>query len=543
MQNNFITLLPPILVIILAYLTHRVVLSLFTGLFVSSLIYNNFAILASIKNVFKTIWDTSEIGNLTSFSNFLESTTILLFLFLIILGIIISLLTYSGSTQAFQTYVNKKIKTAKMAQFASMLISNLFAIDDYFICVSVGAIMHPVTDKLRIARIKLAFIVNSLASTLAVILPISSWSATITLNISNSNVSNLPKNNPIIISDPFYLYLSVIPFIFYSFIVISGVWFIIKNDISFGPLKKHETIAKETGNLFGGRKIEEKKIKRSNNKKSHIIDFILPISLLISSIIIFILYTGNYYMLGGSNDLLKAIQEGNPVLSLILGCSLTLIFTIIFLITKKSIQIKDLPYIFWDGIMFLAPSICVLLLAWSFAHILNYQLLTGNFLASLLIKYVNIKILPVLFFIISLLTSVGISSAWGTMAIMIPIAINMLASFSNMPQPIPVSLVPMIYPVLGAILSGAVAGNHMAPVSDTIITTSRSCKIPFIDLVKAQNICTIPPLIATAFAFLIAGFLVNVFPPKIIFVVSLSSGVILNFLILKFKNKNKPHPN
>lgn len=539
MQNSLITVLPPILVIFLAYLTHRIVTSLLIGILVSSLIYNNFAIIDSIKNVLNVLWNTTEIGNLTSLNGFLESSGIMLFIFLLILGAIITLLTYSGSAEAFQNYINKKIKTAKGAQTASLLISNLFSIDDSFGCVSVGAIMHPITDKFKIARTKLAFLVNSLAPTMTIIVPISSWSAVIVSNISSAKVSTILKTKPLIFSDPFYLYLGVIPFIFYSFIMITAVWFMVKYNISFGLLKKHENIAETTGNLFGGREHTPKKTKRSDNTESHIIDFVLPIVFLISSILIFILYTGHFALFGGHNNLLQAIQQGKPVLALMFGGLLTFIFSSIFLIAKKSIKITDIFHITIEGFMLLLPSICVLILAWAFADILNHQLLTGNYLAYLLLKYINIKLLPVLFFIITLITAVGISSAWGAMAITIPIAINILASFFSRVQPIPVADIPIIYPLLGAILSGAVSGNHISPASDTIIITARSCGIPFIDLVRAQSTYSIPPLICTAFAFLISGFLVGVLPLKFVLLISLGSGILLNFLILKFKNSNK----
>ncbi|MBU4269836.1 hypothetical protein KJ644_02690 [Candidatus Dependentiae bacterium] len=540
MQNSIITLLPPIIVITLAFFTHRIISSLVIGLLTASLIYNNFAIIDSIKNVIKVIWDTSQLQNLTSINGLFESNSILLFLFLIILGILITLLSHSGGSQAFQNYINKKIKTSQGAQMASLLLSKLFSIDDSFSCVSVGSIMRPITDKFKVSRTKLAFLINSLAPALAVLIPISSWSAIIILNINNAKISDILKTKPLIYCDPFYLYLGVIPFTFYSIITILSSWFIIKKNISFGILKKHETIANSTGNLFGGKepdKIKDQELTTPENQ-AHIFDFIFPIISLISSIVIFMLYTGKFFLFGGSNNFIAAIKDSHPVLALMLGSLFTLLLTLILLKIRKTIKLKNLGLITYEGAMLLAPAIITLILAWSFSEILNSQLLTGKYLASVLLKYVNLKFLPLMMLLITTIISIGIGSAWGAMAIMIPIAVNMLASFTNIESPIPVQQLPMIYPLLGAILSGAVSGNHLSPTSDTIIISSRSCGIKLIDLVKAQAAYSFPVLFSSAIAFLLSGLIIEITPLPLVFAISLFSGLFTNFIILKIRNKN-----
>ncbi len=540
MQDSIITLLPPIIVITLAFFTHRIISSLIIGLLTASLIYNNFAIIDSIKNVIKVIWDTSQLQNLTSINGLFESNSILLFLFLIILGILITLLSHSGGSQAFQNYINKKIKTSQGAQMASLLLSKLFSIDDSFSCVSVGSIMRPISDKFKVSRTKLAFLINSLAPALAVLIPISSWSAIIILNINNAKISDILKTKPLIYCDPFYLYLGVIPFTFYSIITILSSWFIIKKNISFGILKKHETIASSTGNLFGGKepdKIKDQELTTPENQ-AHIFDFIFPIISLISSIVIFMLYTGKFFLFGGSNNFIAAIKDSHPVLALMLGSLFTLLLTLILLKIRKTIKLKNLGLITYEGAMLLAPAIITLILAWSFSEILNSQLLTGKYLASVLLKYVNLKFLPLMMLLITTIISIGIGSAWGAMAIMIPIAVNMLASFTSIKSPIPVQQLPMIYPLLGAILSGAVSGNHLSPTSDTIIISSRSCGIKLIDLVKAQAAYSFPVLFSSAIAFLLSGLIIEIAPLPFVFAISLFFGLFTNFIILKIRNKN-----
>lgn len=537
MQNSLITVLPPIIVLVLAFITHRILFSLAVGILTGTLIANDFAIIPAIKNAIITVWNTTQIGQIKSVESFFQSENMMFFVFLIILGAIITLMTYSGGATAYRNFVRKKIKTKKGAQASSLILSCFFFLDDYFGCVTVGSVMHPLTDKFKIAKTKIAFLVNSMAPTLAIIIPISSWSAAIVMNISNAGVSDIIKNKPVIFADPFYLYLAVIPFIFYSFIMISSTWFIVFSNISFGLMKKHESIAEKTGNLFAGKKSIVQDIKTSKHSKQKMIDFLLPISLIISSIFLLILYTGNYHLLGGTNDFVTAIQTGNPIVALLVGSIFTLVVSILFFILKKTIKINDIFHILSGGINLLGSSIILLILAWSFTDIINVQLMTGHYLASVFIKYVSIKLLPLLFFFITSLTAVAIGSAWGSMAIMIPISIQMLASFSTGNTLIPVESVPMIYPLLGAILSGAVTGNHLSPTSDTMVMSARSCGAHHMDHVRTQHTYSIPAVFSTAITFLLAGILIVSYPIKIVLPICFASGILLNFGILVLRNK------
>jgi tetracycline resistance efflux pump len=537
MQNSLITLLPPLIVIAAAFLTQRIILSLFIGIISGTLIANDFALIPAIKSTLTTIWNTTEIGNVNSLKTFFESNNIILFLFLLVLGIIISLLTYSGSANAYRNFIEKKVKTKKGVSISSLILSKFFFLDDHFSCVTVGSVMHPLADKFKMAKVKTAYLVNTLAPTLAIIVPISSWCAAIVLNIENSGVSDILKDKPTIFADPFYLYLSVIPFIFYSFITIISTWFITLNNISFGQMKTHEKIAEVKENLFGGKNPIKQRLKVNKNSSSSLIDFLLPLILLISSIAFLILYTGNYHLFGGTNNFIIALQKGSPITSLFLGSLFTLIFTTTMYLIKNKIRIKDLGPVAWDGINLLAPSLILLILAWSLTDVLNNQLLTGRYLAELFVQYANIELLPFLFYFVTMFTAIAIASAWGAMAIMIPIGIQMLASFVNMPTPIDINTIPMIYPLLGAILSGAVSANHISPTSDTVVMTSRSTGAYHIDHVKTLHTYTIPAVISTAISFLLAGILIKNFGIKLSLLISFSTGILLNFGILTIRNR------
>lgn len=537
MQNSLITLLPPLIVITVAFLTQKIILSLFIGIISGTLIANDFAIIPAIKNAMLTIWNTTEIGNIKNIKTFFESSNIILLLFLLVLGIIISLLTYSGSANAYRNFIEKRIKTKKGICISSLILSKFFFLDDHFSCVTVGSVMYPLTDKFKIAKVKIAYLVNTLAPTLAIITPISSWCAAIVLNIQNAGVSDILKDKPTIFADPFFLYLGVVPFIFYSFITIISTWFITLKNISFGQMKKQENIAEKTGNLFCGKKAIKQNLKVNKNSSKSLIDFLLPLGLLITSITFLILYTGNYHLFGGTNNFIMALQKGSPITSLFLGSLGTLIFTTIMYLIEKKIKTKDLGHIIGEGINLLAPSLIILVLAWALTNVLNTQLMTGHYLAQLFVKYASIQLLPFLFFFVTMLTAIAIASAWGAMAIMIPIGIQMLASFVNIPTPIDINAIPMIYPLLGAILSGAVSANHISPISDTVVITSRSTGAYYIDHVKTLHTYIMPAIISTAISFLIAGLLIKPIGLKISLLISISVGILLNLSILIIRNK------
>ncbi|MBD3273573.1 hypothetical protein GF385_04470, partial [Candidatus Dependentiae bacterium] len=244
-----------------------------------------------------------------------------------------------------------------------------------------------------------------------------------------------------------------------------------------------------------------------------------------------------YYILGGKNNFVQALQQGNPVLALAVGGLFTLIVSFLYFLIKKRINFKNILEICIEGIKLLGPSIFVLILAWSLTDILNDQLLTGKYLAGIFIKYVNIKFLPLLFFFITSLTAVAIGSAWGSMAIMIPISIQMLASFLNGNSMIPVQAIPMIYPLLGAILSGAVTGNHLSPTSDTMVMSARSSNAYHMDHVRTQHTYSFPAVFSTATTFLLSGILIAKYPIQMVLLICIVFGISLNFGILFLRNK------
>jgi tetracycline resistance efflux pump len=536
MLNSWIVLIPPVLVVIMAATTQRVFLSLFSGIFSALFILNDYCVYKTLRQMIVKIWETTELGTITSWTSFWDAWYLFICLFLIVLGILIVVLRVSGGAYAYGTFVKKYIKTDKHAEIALMLLSYLFFVDEYYASLTVGSVMQMVTDKFKIPRIKLAVLINSVAPSLVVLFPVSSWVAHIMLQLKKSGLS--PKNvaGTHILGDPFTVYLQIIPFIFYACIVVISLWFMVLRRISFGVIRKAEQITEKTGNVFLGKKplkgssdIPSEKVIAS----SSLIDFLFPILTLFVTAFAAFLYFGNSSLFGGSATVIEAFQNSQAAAALFTSSFATMLISIFFLITHKKLNVKQVPSLFWEGISLMGPSVLALILIWTLSNLIRTDLGTGHYLAHLLLGHVNISLLPFMFFLVSVLVSSGMGSAWGTMGIMISIGIPMLLTFSQTQAPTVVAELPMLFPLMGSIISGSVVGNHFSPISDTTLMSSISTGISHIDLVRAQIDFALPCVISAGVSFLCAGFFIEKFNFSITIVLSLGIGVLINFVILQ----------
>lgn len=519
MHTEFLILVPPILVLIIAFLTKNIRNSLIIGIITAALILNNFCIFSTLKTIQEKlilIWTSNDL---------------FILLFLLVLGIIITILEHSGSAFAYGKYVKQKLQSAKSAECASLFLSLFFFIDDYFSSMTVGSVMQPVTDKFKIPRIKLGLLVNPPAASMAIIIPISSWVATILGQLRQTGI----------LCDPFFTYLKTIPFLFYAFIIVLSLWFIVLRRISYGILAKHEACAQDTGNLFGGKT----PINRTNQatqieNHSTLFDFAFPILLLVTLSIFEILRDGNFYLLGGRLGLIEVLACSNIPAALFKGALTTVIITTIYFTIRKTIKITDVPRFVFDGIKMMFSSVIILILIWTFSNILRFDLQIGQFIAKNLLGLISISFLPVIFFVTAVTIAMLIGTAWGAFGLLIPIGVPMLITLSQVTTPADASKIPMLFPLLGAIISGAVAGSHLSPISDLMFMSSTSSGCYHIDLVKAQSSVAIPSIISAAAAFLLVGLCIQQgYSSLTSLIMSFLVGIALNFAILSSLNSMK----
>ncbi len=523
MQYEFLVLIPPIVVVVLAGITKNVRVSVGMAILISGLIASDFSPSGAFQIIATRFLGVAELSNFFSWDAFNQSFNLFVCLFLLCLGIIIELIQQSGGAYAYGNFVIDRLKSAKNAQRASLLLSLVFAIDDYFSNLTVGAVMRPVTDQFRIPRIKLALLVNALAAPLAVLFPLSSWIAEIVGQLRQAGVSATNLEHIVIVHDPFYLYLSAIPFLFYSFIVIASIWFIVNYGLSYGIVAKHESIAKKTGNLFAGRVsvARQSQEEAGRHPNASILDFLLPIFVLIMSVLLLIWQGGTVC----ANAIPAALFKGSLI---------TTVFTAVFLLFRRSIAIKDIWPTVKQGVLLMAPALFVVILIWTLSALLKSDLHAGVYLANLIGGYISLVLLPALFFIVAVIISFLIGSAWGTIGTLMPMAIPMFVSLSGITAATPSGDIALLLPLIGAIISGSVAGgNHLSPISDNTFMAATSVRCYHLDLVKAMANFAIPVIVATFCSFVCAGFLI-VAGKGIAMTVTLSFfvGCLINFLII-----------
>ena len=418
------SLVPPLLAIALALITKEVYSSLFIGVAMGALLYTGF----HPWNAFVALFDIMK-----------SSMNLNILIFDVLLGMIIVLMAKSGGSAAYGRWAGSKIKNKKSAMFATTGLGILIFVDDYFNCLTVGSVMRPVTDKYRVSRAKLAYIIDATAAPVCIIAPISSWAAAVN--------SYVPADAGI---TGFQLFLWTIPYNLYALLTLVMVFYMIGIGFDFGLMKKHEQNAAR-GDLFtsGGEEFDQVK-EEEISSNGHVIDLILPVLVLIGTAIGAMIYTG---FLGGATDIVTAFS----------GCD-----------AETS-----------------------LIFAWSLKG-MGDALEIGTFVKTIVGTNASASvILPAILFLVAIFLSFSTGTSWGTFAILVPIAIAMFPGADNMQ---------MMIIAVSAVLSGAVCGDHVSPISDTTVMSSAGAQSNHINHVTTQMQYAAVVAVVSAVGFLLAGF-------------------------------------
>ena len=508
MKLSILVLLPPILMICFAFITRRIIPSFVVGIISAAIVATDFNILKAMHLIATRFWNQLEIDGL------LRTTThkaeigsfehLYVFTFLISLGIIITFISYTGGAQAYSSIIKKYIKKAKNSETMSVVLSILFSVDDYLSTLTVGSTMLPIADKFKIPRAKLAYLVDTMSAPLCILSPISSWCAMIVLQLKKSGINADITKAPSVFASPFTIYLKTIPYIFYSFIIFFGTLFIIRKNISFGLMKELETNPKSA--MPSNHKDNHHHVKSKKNHYGSILNFIVPIFLFLGSIALLALYTGGWSILGGNQSLIKSIQFTDIYFAMFLGSIIAAALTTLYLLLRKEITFKDMIFVYYKGFMMMKDSIIILLLAWTLGTILKFDLNVGSFLSQVLIGATAAKFIPLMFFIIAFLIAFSIGTSWGTIALLTPMAIPIAMQISYANTPATIEFVPLLLPTLGALLSGAVAGDHVSPISDTTIISAACTGSHHFEHVYTQIEYAWPAVLSAGISFTLAGF-------------------------------------
>lgn len=523
MNTGFIVLVPTIIVLATAVLARKVLLSLFLGVVSACLIATDFSMIASAK-----------LFIIRNYEVIADYQNLLLVFFLIFLGILIEILTHTGCMQLYSKALMKKIKTSMQAQIASLFHSFFFFIDDYFNALMIGSIMRPIMDHFKQPRAKLAHFINSLGASMAVMIPASSWTGMIIAQLIAQGINSTSGPSIILSVDPFYVYLCMLPVFFFPIISIASAWYVVIRDISFGSMAQFETIAEETGNVFGGKE----PIKHTREiciKEASMLDILLPLATFVVVFLITLFASGNYWLLGGTKSLFEAFVSAKCTLSLcVASCSAVAVATVLYLISTHG-NIKKIASLWWDGFWFMKTSLLLLVFAWTFSALLDQDVHTGAYVANNLLSSLNLTLLPGIVFLVSTLISAGIGSSWGTIMLLTPLIVPVITHLLGQP-PFAASALWSFVPSIAAVISGSVAGSQLSPISDSTIISSLSAQCYHHDHFQTQVTYAIPVAAGSACAYTLLGFITHLMPFYAACALALVVGLMVTFGIFELRN-------
>ncbi len=469
-------LIPPIIAIGLALITKEVYSSLFIGIVAGGLLYSNFSFEGTVVHVLSD-------GFVASLS---DSYNMGIILFLVVLGALVAMMNKAGGSAAFGKWASKHIKSRVGAQLATTLLGVLIFIDDYFNCLTVGSVMRPVTDKHKISRAKLAYLIDATAAPVCIIAPISSWAAAVAGFAQDSGMNG------------FQLFLSAIPYNFYAILTIVMMVTISLTKFDYGPMRQHEINA-TSGDLHSSKLKEMAAEVSAENEKGKVIDLVLPVIVLIISCVIGMIYSGGFFDATSESykNIIDAFSNSDASVGLVYGSFVTLIITVIFYMIRRVISFKDCMEAVPEGFKAMVPAIMILACAWTLKAMTD-SLGAKEFIAALVegsaASFMNL--LPAIIFLIAVGLSFATGTSWGTFGILIPIVISVFGFDSGTITIIGIS----------ACMAGAVCGDHCSPISDTTIMASAGAQSDHINHVTTQLPYALTVAGVSFVCYLIAGF-------------------------------------
>ena len=464
-EAGWLSLLPPVIAITLALLTKEVYSSLFIGLFSGTLIY----CFSGGGNVISAVATTFDM----MYSKIADNAYMIIFLAL--LWAVVILVSRSGGSEAYGRWAGKRLKNRRSAAFATSLLGVLIFIDDGFNCLTVGTVMRPITDRLRISREKLAYVIDATAAPVCIIAPVSSWAVAVASEVSQT--------------DGFNIFLSTIPYNLYALLTILMVMFICWTGRDFGPMKYAEASAMESS---GPEEAENTAGEAPENGR--VIDLVLPILVLIVCAILGMAYVGGFFR---GVPFSEAIGE-NPTAGLTLGAFAGLVTAFLLYIPRRLMTPREFVTNIVSGISNIVPPMLILILSWSLGGVCRQLIGTGQFISGF-VSTANLPLgfLPFLIFIVAAAMSFSMGTSWGTFGMLIPI-VTMICAADGAGS--------LLVPTLGATLAGSVYGDHCSPISDTTILASTGASCPHIRHVETQLPYATLVAVICAGGYLIAGF-------------------------------------
>ncbi len=498
--NTFWSLVPPIVAIALALITKEVYSSLFIGILFGGLLYSGFSFAGTMEHVFVD----GMIGSLA------DSWNVGILIFLVILGSMVMLMNRAGGSAAFGRWSETHIKTKLGAQLATILLGCLIFIDDYFNCLTVGSVMRPLTDKHKISRAKLAYLIDATAAPVCIIAPISSWAAAVTGFVDGANGLTL--------------FVRAIPYNFYALLTIVMMLTLAIKDFDFGPMRVAEMSHRLNEN------VREASITGAEDQpnppvssKGKVIHLVFPIVCLILCCVIGMIYTGGFF---AGESFIDAFSNSDASVGLAYGSAVAMFITIIFFLATRVLSFKECMNALPEGFKSMVPAILILTFAWTLKAMTD-SLGAKEYVAAMVENVAGnnaiMSFLPAFVFVIGCFLAFATGTSWGTFGILIPIVVNVFnGDMGN----------ELMIIAISACMAGAVCGDHCSPISDTTIMASAGAQCDHIQHVSTQLPYALTVAALSFATYIIAGFVRN-------WAIALPVGIVLTIIVLLIAGRGK----
>ncbi len=471
--------LPAVIAIVLALVTKQVYISLFFGIFVGAMMYAGGNPLKALFTLYQVM--SEKVGGNTP-----------IIVFLVVLGILVVLMQKSGGAKAYGDWAGRKIKSKGGALAATAGLGSLIFVDDYFNCLTVGSVMRPVTDKFKISRAKLAYIIDATAAPVCIIAPISSWAAAVGSELGDGGLMD---------------FIRTIPFNVYAILTLIMVFTLCFVKFDFGKMKRNEAIAEATGDLHAGEATnDEVSPEITPNPKGKVRHLLIPVIVLIVCCIGGMLFTGFFYNWDTglidtelqSANAIKAFSNCDAGMSLAIGSTVALFIIAIYYMISRVVSFGDIMDSFTEGFKAMVPAILILTFAWSISGIMGAK---GGYLDAQAFVETNLAnssfpqfLFPAIFFILAGAIAFSTGTSWGTFSVLVPIAVTLLGGDST-----------LAVITVSATLGGAVYGDHISPISDTTILASAGAECNHVNHVNTQLPYATLVAVIAAISYVIAG--------------------------------------
>ncbi len=496
----WLSVLPPLLAILLALIFREVLIALFAGIYLGAVFLYDYNVFAA----FLRVADTILVDIL------FDRDHIFIILFTMLIGGVVGIISANGGTMGLANKIIKWAKTPRSGMIASWLMGVIIFFDDYANSLIVGNMMRPITDKLRVSREKLAYIVDSTAAPVASLVVISTW-----IGYELGLIGDGLK----IIGSDLSSYDVFIKSLAYRFYPIAALIFVFLNAYlmrDFGPMLTAERKARREGVKDEPMTNEAKAVGITQYKHTtpRWYNAVIPILIILFGTMAGLVITGKSALNNlGIQDygMQEIISHSNSYYALLWGSFLSVVSAIILTVAQKLRKLNETMDAFMKGLQSMLVAIVILIFAWGISKI-TYDLHTADYLISIIAGNVDIRFLSTLVFIVCAVTSFSTGTSWGTMAIVMPIVIPLTYKMGGLEGLSPEALNITLYSVVGSVLAGSVFGDHCSPIADTTILSSLASGCNHIEHVRTQ----LPYALFVGFLSILFGTLLTSFGVSVI---------------------------